>query len=269
MNTINLETEVIRENTKILAAEQTHLDQQVKLDAEVDKVLHNADAAYREQLMGELGFDYKLAEAVKIKAERAEFAHLPQNRILGTNAIKAVCIKHGLRFLPTRFYKGALDEGIGAKLEEFKSLNGGKLPVVANSEMCHGSNQGNGGKTQFYIAAPSESFALQPYPRDPLLFCRLNADKFFLLHKWGADLERDGKKHDVTESNWNSVFGAAAQLITGTSAITLEAYQRMLSNVFGGATAATTSTNFATLTGINAFGNTTTGTVTLTADGWR
>lgn len=211
MKTINLETEVIRENTRVLEAESITLAEQAKLDAEVNKVLETADASYREGIMSDLGFDYKLAEAVKIKQGRDAYAHLPQNRIMGKDAIKAICVKHGLRFLPTRFYKGALDSGIGAKLEEFRTANGGKLPVCGANELVQ-DGQGRintAGIPQFYIAAPSESFVLQPAPRDPLLFCRLSEDKFFLLHKWGADLERDGKPHGITERNWNSVFTAA------------------------------------------------------------
>lgn len=230
MKTINLETEVIRENSKILAVENETLAAQLKLDNEVAKVLQKADASYKQELWGELGFDYKLAEAARISKEREDFSHLPQNRIMGIGAIKAVCLKHGLRFLPTRYYKGALDEGIGAKLEEFKGLNGGKLPIIGVYEMASGGGAIGEGRPQFYIAAPSESFVLQPMPRDPLLFCRLNSIKFFLLHKWGTDLEDNGRKHDITEGNWNSIFsntasGLASTLITiGNSANAFRTY---------------------------------------------
>lgn len=206
---INLEQEIVRENTATLVAEEAKLNEQTKLDLEVEKVLSKADAVYRQDLMAELGFDYKLAEAQKIKAERETFAALPQNRIMSDSAIRAVCIKYGLRFLPTRFYKGALDDGIGPKLADFKRAMGGSLPVIMEAEMLQyrtgQPENGNAGKPQMYIAAPSESFVLRPVPRDPLLFCRLNLNKFFLIHKWGRDLEKaDVKNHHTTEGNWNS-----------------------------------------------------------------
>jgi hypothetical protein len=208
-DTIDLEKEIIRENAIALASETMILDDQAKLDAEVEKVLATADAAYRkdrEALMAELGFNYSTPEATLIKAERQDFSALPQNRIMSMGAIKAVCLKYGLRFLPTRFYRGALDSGIGPKVEEFKALLGGKVPEVKAGEILReAGSQDSAGKPQFYIAAPSASFALQPVPRDPLLFCRLSIDKFFLIHKWGADLQKkDTAKHDVTSDNWNS-----------------------------------------------------------------
>lgn len=224
-NTINLEEEITRENDVVIAAEkateQKHLDEQAKLDREVEKVLETADATYRVGIMAELGFDYKIAEAQKIRKERDQFAQLPQNRIMTLPAIKTTCIKYGLRFLPTRYYKGSLDAGIGPRLEDFRKLMGGELPVVSDAEVIHdkSASYGNQNKTQMYIAAPAESFALQPMPRDPLLFCRLNTNKFYLLHKWGNDLERaDIKDHGVTERNWNSIFSETRESLTDFTA---------------------------------------------------
>lgn len=207
VDTINLQDEILRENSETLASEEKLLAEQSKLDREVDKVLHDADNAYhqeREGMLAMLGFDYKLAEAQKLKAERLKFCALPQNRIMSLGAIKNVCLKYGLRFLPTRFYKGALDSGIGPKVEEFRALLG-DIPLIAEPEILQGSAPSNTNKAQFYIAAPSESFALTLAPKDPLLFCRLGLDKFFLVHKWGADLKKkDAAKHDITGDNWNS-----------------------------------------------------------------
>lgn len=214
MSTINLEQEILRENTSVLASEQKHLDEQAKLDAEVEKVLATADATYLESIMSELGFDYKLAEAQRISQERVTFSKLPQNRIMSLGAIRSTCIKYGLRFLPTRFYKGSLDAGIGPKLEEFRQAMGGKLPTIQGIEVLQAPQLNNPvgrDKTQMYIAAPSASFALQPMPRDPLLFCRLSLDKFFLLHKWGSDLRTaDVRKGEIDTFNWNSPFSTAS-----------------------------------------------------------
>lgn len=212
MSTINLEQEILRENTAVLASEKTILDEQAKLDAEVEKVLANAEATYLDGIMVELGFNYKLDEAQRIRRERDAFAKLPQNRIMSLDAIRATCIKYGLRFLPTRYYKGALDSGIGPKLEEFRTAMGGKLPKVDTREVLMNSlTTVSGERVQMYIAAPSESFALQPMPRDPLLFCRLSEKKFYLLHKWGADLTTaDVRKNEIDSNNWNSPFSSSA-----------------------------------------------------------
>lgn len=41
---------------------------------------------------------------------------------------------------------------------------------------------------EFHIAAPAESFQLQKRPIDPLLFCHLGDNQYYLVHKWGSDL---------------------------------------------------------------------------------
>lgn len=210
MKTINVEQEIISKNREVLLREGVSLADQKLLDAQVEKILTQADAAYykeRDQVMSELGFDYKLAEACRIRHERETFAHLPAERIMSLEAIKATCLKFGLRFLPTRFYRGALDEGIGTKLDQFRAMSRGELPKTLEAEQLAGGGLIDGNRAQFYIAAPSESFVLQLIPKDPLLFCRLSLKKFFLIHKWGDDLnEADVKKHDIGENNWNSQF---------------------------------------------------------------
>jgi hypothetical protein len=206
MSTINLETEIIRRNRAVLDKEQASLDEQKKLDAEVDRVLQNADIAYRKSLMGELGFDYKLAEASAIQKQREDFANLPKDRVTDADAIKGICIEYGLRFLPTRFYKGALHEGIGPAMERFKGAVHFKLPVVNSPELMRGASTVPE-TPQFYVCAPAESFVLRPVPKDPLLFCRLSEKKFYLIHKWGSDLdssEAEKRKGETTEANWNA-----------------------------------------------------------------
>lgn len=39
-----------------------------------------------------------------------------------------------------------------------------------------------------FIVAPAENFALQERPKDPLFFYEINDEYFYLIHKWGNDL---------------------------------------------------------------------------------
>lgn len=199
---------MVRENTESLAKEQVHLDAQAKLDAEVDKVLNAADEKYNESLMQELGFDYKLSEAQVIRQERELLSRFPQNRIFSANAIRATCVKYGLRFLPTRFYKGHLDAGIGPAVENYRKLAGGEFLKVQAAELLEGViYAANEATVQFYIAAPASEFVLRELPRDPLLFARVSIGKFFLIHKWGDDLKTaDLRKGETDELNWNSEY---------------------------------------------------------------
>jgi len=214
---INLETEILRENDSTLASEQKELNEQAKLDAEVDKVLQSVEEKYRDGLMEELGFDYKRAEAQKIIALRTALEPFPKNRIMSKEAIRATCVKYGLRFLPTRFFKGTLDACIGPALAQYKSYcPGGKpiefqsLPEVLNEGIppwTIGASPQVVDGPQYYIAAPADQFVLQPRPRDPLLFARLTFDKFFLIAKWGDDLKTgEIRKGHTNEENWNSVY---------------------------------------------------------------
>lgn len=224
MSTINLETELIARNEATLAKERKLLDEQAKIDALVDNMLQIADENYRDELLGTLGFDYKIHEAQAVKKEREQFKHLPAERIFDLSAIKATCIEYGLRCLPTRHFKGQLDSRLGAKLEEFKRLCGGELPKVdweenltpmdvtllgiwGGAETARTPRRTGFQATQFFICAPADQFVLQDKPKDPLLFCRLSMDKFFLLHKWGDDLETAHLRvGQTTERNWNSVY---------------------------------------------------------------
>lgn len=229
---IDLEREIVCQNTVTLAQEEKHLDAQRKLDFEIAKVESKVAEAYKAGVMSELGFDYETAEARRIRRERTDFAALPQNRIMSTAAIKATCLKYGLRFLPTRFYKGALDAGIGPAVENMKALLGGKLPE--NVELLSGyDHSASPAKPCFAIAAPSEAFALQPRPVDPLLFLRLNPIKWFLVHKWGDDLKTaDIRKGKIGEHNWNSEFSDENTFRTG--ALT---NREMFNQLFMGTTA--------------------------------
>jgi hypothetical protein len=199
---------MVRENTESLAKEQLHLDAQAKLDAEVEKVLNAADAKYNENLMSELGFDYKLSEAQVIRRERELLARFPANRIFSANAIRATCVKYGLRFLPTRFYKGHLDAGIGPAVENYRTLCGGEFLKVQAGELLESKIYATDDATvQFYIAAPASEFVLRELPRDPLLFARVSIGKFFLIHKWGDDLQTgDLRKGETDVLNWNSEY---------------------------------------------------------------
>lgn len=180
MFTVNIADKMTKANAKALARDEAILAEEAKMQAEVSKLIEDsrelAKSEERVDLVQTLGLDYHVKEATRIHGVRAKWSHLPQERIFTLGAIRETCVKYGLRFLPTEYYKGSLDEGIGAQVEELKRLNGGKLPADRYDT------------TRFYIAAPASSFVLQARPKDPLLFCDLGNNHFYLVHKWGTDL---------------------------------------------------------------------------------
>lgn len=215
MLTIDLQKKLLAKNRKIVAKDQAVLDKQAALDAETEKLvnaaLDKADAQYEHEktaMLETLGLDYKIKEVEEIKARQAKFAHLPQERIFTIQAIKALCIEYGLRFLPTSQYKGSLPSDLSVKLDEIKGLCGGCLPGTKPDKPRRSQFDIFGWNTEsqesfkdrlkaweclaptpiFHIAAPAESFDLRPRPVDPLLFLRIGPDHWYLVQKWGNDL---------------------------------------------------------------------------------
>lgn len=189
---VNLADKMVAANRKVLASQTAVLAHQEAMDQQIEKLRVGAEKAFVDGKAAEsldaakvLGFDFKLAEASALKAQNAAISHLPQDRIFTTAAIKDVCLTYGLRFLPTKHFKGALDDNIPAKLEEFKCLNGGYLSYPY--PRSH-PNRNERMDCEYYIAAPAASFKLTPRPKDPLLFASLGSDRWYLIHKWGDDL---------------------------------------------------------------------------------
>lgn len=217
--TVDLQEKPLSRNRQIVSKDDAVLAKQVALDAEVEKLVNahlaKADADYEAEksaLLSTLGFNYKIKEAAEIVERRSKWAHLPQERIFTRDAIKSLCIEYSLRFLPTSAYKGSLPNDLAEKLDELSLVNGGQLPGTkpdrphrdwvgvfslylnfpAESDASFDARVKQWEKIEpkptFLIAAPSESFELQDRPVDPLLFCRLDDNNFYLVHKWGNDL---------------------------------------------------------------------------------
>lgn len=96
------------------------------------------------------------------------FDLLETENIYHIEQIKSICIDYRLRFLNSRFFKGKLPYEATSKI---KSL-----------EKAH--------KTEFKgfkIIAPSKLFKLENAD-DPILFAPIGNGYYYLIHKWGNDL---------------------------------------------------------------------------------
>lgn len=85
------------------------------------------------------------------------------------NDIKEVSIKYRLRFLDSTHFKSEIPYPAISKIKEFEKKYEFKIQ-------------------EFKILAPFGVFDLQDINQDPLLFAKLDENRFFLLHKWGNDL---------------------------------------------------------------------------------
>jgi hypothetical protein len=101
-------------------------------------------------------------------ANNLVFDLLESGRIFHIQQIREVCIDYRLRFLGSELYKSTIPE---EAVTEIKHL-----------EKEHGTVLGG-----FKIMAPSQQFYLENYD-DPLLFAPIGNGYYYLIHKWGNDL---------------------------------------------------------------------------------
>ncbi|WP_028376108.1 hypothetical protein [Leeuwenhoekiella sp. MAR_2009_132] len=97
-----------------------------------------------------------------------DFDLLDSKRIFHEKSIQKICIDYRLRFLDSRFFKGAFPQEA--------------LTEIANLEQTH-----NLSLSGFKIMAPSKMFVLNKTD-DPLLFAPMGNGYYYLIHKWGNDL---------------------------------------------------------------------------------
>jgi hypothetical protein len=90
-------------------------------------------------------------------------------RVFTLDAIRNVCIKYRLRFLPAGRFKGHLPAEALQAIRRIEAGSGAPL----------------GG---FMMMAVTAHFKLCDCEADPMLFVPLGGDKFYMVHRWGHDL---------------------------------------------------------------------------------
>lgn len=107
----------------------------------------------------------------RINRKREHTKTFAQERVFHISQIEGICKKYRLRFLPTRLYRGVIDNELPTRISTFE---------IAYDIKCNDRNT--------RIVAPIESFELEKKPKDPLMFYEINDEYFYLIHKWGNDL---------------------------------------------------------------------------------
>lgn len=97
-----------------------------------------------------------------------DFDKLESKKIVHLNAIKKICISFRLRFLDIHYFKGDIPIEAIDKIKELELDHG----IIINS---------------FKIMAPSVMFRLKKTD-DPLMFVPIGNNYYYLIHKWGNDL---------------------------------------------------------------------------------
>lgn len=96
------------------------------------------------------------------------FDLLDSDKFFHIDQIKNLCIDYRLRFLDTKYFKG-------------------EIPAEAYSKIRSLEKEHNTELKGFKIIAPSKLFKLEDKD-DPLLFAPMGNGYYYLIHKWGNDL---------------------------------------------------------------------------------
>jgi len=97
-----------------------------------------------------------------------DFDLLQTSNIYHIDHIKEICIDYRLRFLDSKYFKGELPYEAISKIKQLEKQHGTQLKG-------------------FKIIAPSKLFKLENAD-DPLLFAPIGNGYYYLIHKWGNDL---------------------------------------------------------------------------------
>lgn len=153
LNTINLERELLTRRKKF-KSEKAIMEEVkaifAKNDFERNKI-HETLQEKSSTIQNDLNFDL-----------------LDTDKIFHLEQIKKICIDYRLRFLDSNIFKNEIPEEAVTKIRILQKEHNTTL---------------NG----FKIIAPCKSFHLLNYD-DPLLFVPIGNDYYYLIHKWGKEM---------------------------------------------------------------------------------
>lgn len=154
IKTKSLEDELISNRKKFSAT--------IDIMAEVKAVL-NQNETERNQIVSNLN------TKSSTKSNNFNFDLLQTDKIFHIQQIKTICIDYRLRFLDSNLFKNEIPSEAISKIRSLEKAHNTSL-------------QG------FKIVAPSKTFQLENYD-DPLLFAPIGNNYYYLIHKWGNDLD--------------------------------------------------------------------------------
>jgi len=97
-----------------------------------------------------------------------DFDLLHSEKIYHKDEIKKLCIDYRLRFLDSKYFKGAIPEEAVSKIRQLERAHGIELQNLK-------------------IMAPAKLMKLENAD-DPLLFAPMGNNYYYLIHKWGKDV---------------------------------------------------------------------------------
>ena len=130
---------------------------------------------------------------------------LETDRIYHVDQIREICVDYRLRFLDTKYFKNEIPQEALHKIKQLEK----------DHEMT---------LRGFKIVAPSKMFKLENAD-DPLLFAPIGNGYFYLIHKWGNDL-------NFFRKAWAWPFKSLENLIVCTLLVSLVAAYAVPNGIF-------------------------------------
>ena len=134
-----------------------------------------------------------------------DFDLLDSDKIYHIEQIREICIDYRLRFLDTRYFKNEIPQEALSNIKQLEKLHDTTI-------------------RGFKIVAPSKMFKLENAD-DPLLFAPIGNGYFYLIHKWGNDLNAFRKA-------WAWPFKSLGNLIIATILVSLLAAYAVPNGIF-------------------------------------
>ena len=170
---VNLEQKLREQRKKLRADDARHLLAiYQRLLAQIDK----EDEKIWAEIFGSEG-----------QANNLDLKKLDANRIFGVDEIQKICVDYRLRFLDAKYFKGDIPYEAIAKVKRIQKNQAEDI-------------------TGFKLIAPAGMFHLKEKDKDPLLFINLGNGLYYLVHKWGNDLNRWRKMMVYPFRSFESLF---------------------------------------------------------------
>ena len=170
---VNLEQKLREQRKKLRADDAKHLLAiYQRLLAQIDK----EDEKIWADIFGSEG-----------QANNLDLKKLDANRIFGVDEIQKICVDYRLRFLDAKYFKGDIPYEAIAKVKRIQKNQAEDI-------------------TGFKLIAPAGMFHLKEKDKDPLLFINLGNGLYYLVHKWGNDLNRWRKMMVYPFRSFESLF---------------------------------------------------------------
>jgi hypothetical protein len=133
-----------------------------------DRLMAQVKALLAENEAQRTAIKTRLENGNGAEANAFVFDSLETHRIFHLSHIQKLCIDYRLRFLNASYFKQGIPEEAISHIRQLEKTHN----IVLDG---------------FKIVAPSKAFSLKNYD-DPLLFAPMGSGYYYLVHKWGNDI---------------------------------------------------------------------------------